>query len=190
MQFGSDKCNWKKGGQNVNLEKQINECTKAQHTNHKGRHRYKYWPFTERSTWAIIRLPLRWTWVTCSARQHHQETGIPFSGVPSWSKLVYLSTKGSLLVFLILQSELDVTFLMRWLTVWGSFTPPTYRKEIQHSSNKEHHWPNILHSTSSQKRGKSRWVEAAFHTRCCSNALGDISQGESIEICEDMGCFC
>lgn len=137
MQFGSDKFNWKKGGQNVNLEKEINEWTKAQHTNLKGSHRY--WTFTESCVWAIIRLPLRWTWVSCTACQCHQETGIPFSGVPSSSKLVYLAT--SLLVFLILQSELDVTFLMMWPTGWGSFIPFTYRKETQHSSNKEHHCP-------------------------------------------------
>lgn len=151
MQFGSDKCYGKKAGKKINLEKEINECTKAQHTNHKGRHRNKYWTFTERCTWANIRLPLRWTWVSCTACQHHQETGIPFSGVSSWSKLVYLATKGSLLVFLILQSELDVTCLMRWLAGWGSFIPPTYRKETQHSSNKGHHCPNVLHSSSSRR---------------------------------------
>lgn len=169
MQFGSDKCYGKKPGEKVNLEKEINECTKKHNILIIRAGTDTNTELSQKDVCGLsIRLPLRWTWVSYMACQHHQETGIPFSGVSSWSKLVYLATKGSLLVFLILQSELDVTFLMRWLAGWGSFTPPTYRKETQHSSNKDHLCPNILHSGSSQKRGKSRWLEAAFHLNCYS----------------------
>lgn len=90
---------------------------------------------------------------------------------------MYLATKGSLLVFLILQSELDVTFLMMWLRGWDyCFQPSAHRKETQYSSNREHPCPQIPHSSSSLKfnvRGESKCLEeATLYLSCYSNALG------------------